>query len=180
MSHISTGVEYGLHCLLYLTGLPRGVAEPSARDLAELQGVPLEYGAKLFTRLQKAGLLVATEGVRGGFALARPASKISVLDVVLAIDGDKPLFECREIRSRCAVFEDEPPPWATQGTCSINAVMRIAEARMRETLSTVSLADLADRVSAKAPSSYGPKVVKWLKVKSAGRSASRKAGIGGG
>ena len=76
MAHITTGVEYGLHCLLYLVD-PRGSADAapqaSVRDLADLQGVPVEYVAKLFTKLQKAGLVVAAEGARGGFRLARPA-----------------------------------------------------------------------------------------------------------
>jgi Rrf2 family protein len=173
MSHISTGVEYGLHCLLYLTGLPRHVADPSVRDLAELQGVPPEYAAKLFTRLQKAGIVAATEGVRGGFALARPARSISVLDVVLAIDGDKPLFDCREIRMRCAVFEQAPPQWASSGMCSIQTVMQTAQARMREALAAVSLADLANQVSAKAPKTFDTKVVRWLETKAASRHAGR-------
>ena len=43
MSHISTGVEYALHCMLYLAEPPHGVREASVRDLAELQGVPAEY-----------------------------------------------------------------------------------------------------------------------------------------
>ena len=62
---------------------------PGGRDLAELPGVPVEYVAKLFTKLQEAGLVVATEGVRGVFRLARPAESISVLDVVTATEGEK-------------------------------------------------------------------------------------------
>lgn len=65
MSHISSGVEYALHCLLYLTDAPAGVGEASVRDLAELQGLSVDYVAKLFTKLHKAGLTVATEGARG-------------------------------------------------------------------------------------------------------------------
>ncbi len=109
MSHISTGVEYGLHCLLFLAGPPAGVTEATVRDLAEMRGVSVEYLAKLFTKLQRAGLVVATEGARGGFALARSAERISVLDVVSAIDGKKSLFDCRNIRTGCAVFGSKAP-----------------------------------------------------------------------
>ena len=174
MSHISTGVEYALNCMLYLAERHQGVREASVRDLADLQGVPVEYVAKLFTKLHKAGLVVATEGARGGFALARPAEQISALDVVDAIDGAKPLFECREIRARCAVFDDEPPPWATSGVCAIHAVMKNAEKRMREALAGDNLADLAERVTSKAPRTFGPQVVKWLEDRSAGRRAPRQ------
>ena len=169
MSHISTGVEYGLHCLLYLSDPVAGVGEASAKDLAELQGIPVEYVAKLFTRLSKAGLVVATEGVRGGFRLARPAARISVLDVVNAIDGEKALFDCREIRGNCAVFDGKPPAWATRGLCSIHAVMLDAQKRMNEALAANSLADLATRMADKAPAAYQPQVVKWLAHRSSKR-----------
>jgi len=173
MSHISTGVEYALHCLLFLVPQREDAPEASAKDLAELQGIPPEYVAKLFTKLNRAGLVRATEGVRGGFALARKPEKISVLDVVDAIDDEKPLFECREIRSRCAVFDDAPPAWATRGTCSIHAVMLEAEQAMRVALRQHTLADLAQRVRQKATAGYEPAVIQWLGDRSAGRRAPR-------
>ena len=174
MSHISAGVEYGLHCLLFLTeAAPGGVAEASVRDLAA------DYVAKLFTKLHKAGLVIATEGAKGGFALARPANQISVLDVVTAIDGDKSLFECREVRTRCAVFGETAPNWATSGVCSIHAVMQNAEKRMREALASQSLEDLAVRTTAKAPRIYGPQVVKWLDGRTTGRRRERGSSRGG-
>src|SRR5262245_37477500 len=90
MTHITTGVEYGLHCLLHLADPLDPGRTASARDLADLQGVPVEYVAKLFTKLQKAGLVAASEGARGGFRLARAPRSISALDVIDAIDGKKP------------------------------------------------------------------------------------------
>ena len=134
MSHISSGVEYALHCLLHLTDAPIGVPEASVRDLAELQGLSVEYVAKLFTKLHKAGLTVATEGARGGFKLARAASDISVWNVIEAVDGPKPLFDCKEIRGRCAVFDERQSKLASQGVCSIHAIMLEAEMRMKEVL----------------------------------------------
>ncbi|WP_081651584.1 Rrf2 family transcriptional regulator [Cupriavidus sp. WS] len=169
MSHISAGVEYGLHCLLYLTRSHGAVEEASVRDLAELQGVPSEFLAKLFTKLAKAELVVATEGIKGGFRLARPADRITVYDVIVAIDGDKPLFECREIRSRCAIFGDAAPAWATRGVCSVHAVMLAAEKAMRTELKRHTLDDLAQRVADKTPSTYGVQVVKWLSDRTTNR-----------
>ena len=162
MAHITTGVEYGLHCLLFLVHPRDQGRTASVRDLADLQGVPVEYVAKLFTKLQKAGLVVASEGARGGFRLAREPRSISVLDVVIAIDGKKQLFECREIRGRCAIFGRKPPAWATQGVCAIHAIMLEADARMRETLASCTLSDLAARLTAKAPRDYGQEITTWL------------------
>ncbi len=169
MPFISTGVEYALHCLLFLVSRPEKRVEANVRDLAVLQGVSVDYLAKLFTKLSRAGLVTATEGARGGFALARPAEKISVLDVVVAIDGPKPLFECLEIRSRCAVFGSNAPSWATSGVCSIQAVMLAAEERMRDELSSHTLASLVSQVAGKAPRTFGVQIENWFdgrKVKS--------------
>jgi len=169
MAHITAGVEYGLHCLLYLVDAHPEAQHASVRGLAELQGVPVEYVAKLFTKLQKAGLVAASEGARGGFRLARPAESITVLDIIAAIDGPKPLFECREIRGRCAVFGGDPPAWATRGACSIHAIMLEAEAQMREVLGRYNLASLAATVAAKAPPDFSHVIATWLENKTAGR-----------
>jgi Rrf2 family protein len=172
MAHISSGVEYGIHCLLFLideSGCERGA---SVRDLAELQGVPVDFLAKIFTKLAKARLVVATEGVKGGFSLARSSSEISVLDVVTAIDGKKALFECREIRMRCAVFGDVAPAWATSGTCAVHSVMLSAQQLLEEALAKETLFDLADRVKRKSPASYGTKIINWLDDRAALKNAN--------
>jgi Rrf2 family protein len=167
-------VEYGLHCLLYLVPSAETAAPAaSARDLAELQGLPVEFMAKLLTRLEKAGLVTASEGVGGGFALARGADEISVLDVVNAIDGEKPLFDCREIRGRCAIFKGAPPQWADKGVCSIHAVMLEAEQRMRDVLAERTLGVIAARVAAKAPPQFGGSITAWLDERASGRRKPR-------
>src|SRR6187549_2434631 len=111
MAHITVSVEYGIHCLLWLVdsdGTPM-----SARDMAELQGISASFLAKIFPKLEKAGIVCASEGVRGGYLLARPPEQVTFLQVVEAIDGRKPLFDCQEIRGKCAVFGDRPPAWAS-------------------------------------------------------------------
>lgn len=160
MAHLGTSVEYGLHCLLWLA--EPGAAAASSRDLAELQGVSPSFVAKIFPRLEKAGIVSATPGIHGGYRLARPAAQISVLAVVDAIEGRKPLFECQEIRSRCALFKGRAPAWSTQGVCSIHAVMLRAEQRMRDELAGSSLADLAGTVARKAPAGLDSEVRVWL------------------
>ncbi len=169
MAFIGTGVEYGLHCLLWLaagTDL-ESAAAASSRDLAELQGVSPSFVAKVFPKLEKAGIVVAFDGLHGGYRLARPANQIRVLDVVDAIEGRKPLFECREIRGRCALFRDNeaPPTWATEGVCGIHAVMLRAERAMREELARITLADLSRTVGRKAPSGFGTEVEAWLSAR---------------
>ncbi len=173
MPHFTSAVEYGLHCLLFLVEHPPDRPAPSTRDLAELQCVPVPYLAKIFTKLQKAGLVEAAQGIRGGFRLARAARQISVLDIVDAIEGSKPLFDCRQIRTRCAIFEDQPPAWASEGICAIHAVMLQAEQKMRAALAAHTLADLAQRLSTKAPPAFEEEILTWLDERAAGRRRRR-------
>jgi Rrf2 family protein len=174
VSYISNAVEYALHCLLYLVDPSGRPVSASTRDLADLQGVSAEYLAKVFTRLHQAGLVTGVEGSGGGFTLARAPEKISVLDVIVAIDGRKPLFDCRNIRLSCAVFGASAPQWARRGVCSIHAVMLEAEARMRTVLASHTLATITARVAAKAPASFSLDISDWFAERPMLRSSAAR------
>lgn len=171
MAHLTVSVEYGIHCLLWLAVADD--APLSSRDLAELQGISPAFVAKIFPKLEKAGIVTASNGLRGGYRLAKPAAQIPVLDIVDAIEGRKPLFDCQEIRGRCALFESRPPGWATQGVCAIHAVMLKAEKAMRDTLAAESLGDIAKTFGRKAPASFDGTVRGWLAERNAARGAQR-------
>ncbi|MFW1798882.1 RrF2 family transcriptional regulator [Acinetobacter nematophilus] len=160
MAYITSSVEYALHCLMFLVNNEQKAL--SSRDLAELQGISSSFLAKIFPKLEKAGIVVAQEGIRGGYLLARPAEEISFLDVVQAIEGDKPLFDCQNIREKCTVFDNNPPPWATDGVCAIHAVMQQAEKAMRSALASHTLSDIAERFSRKAPQTFFSDVNGWI------------------
>lgn len=174
MAHLGNSVEYGLHCLLWLAA--PDAAPASSRDLAELQGVSPSFLAKIFPKLEKAGIVSASAGIRGGYRLARPAAKITVLDVVDAIEGHKPLFDCQEIRGRCAIFKGKAPAWSTQGVCSIHAVMLRAEQSMRAELARATLADLVTTVARKAPAGMPTEIKVWLTGRLAARSEAQAEG----
>jgi Rrf2 family protein len=177
MAHLTASVEYGLHSLLWLIGA--GEDPLSSRDLAEFQGLSPTFLAKIFAKLEKAGILKATEGVRGGYVLARAPEEVSFLEVVDAIEGRKPLFDCQEIRGRCVLFGEAPPTWAMHGVCSVHAVMLRAEKAMRESLASQSLADLGQAVARKAPADFGGEVGAWLgnRVRERGRKTMRKEAL---
>ena len=177
MALFGSNTEYALHCLLYLVSLPAGRAL-STRDLAEFQGVSPSLVAKLFTALQKAGIVRAQEGVRGGFGLAQEADTISVLNVVDAVEGRKNLFDCKDIRTNCLLFGNSPPDWARRGVCDIHAEMLRAEAAMRGSLARCSLADLAARVSAKMPRQAQEEGIAWLSGRAEGRLLPNRTNAG--
>ena len=177
MSQFGSAVEYALHCILYLArmeGTEEGVAR-STRDIAEFQNLSKDYVAKLFTRMEKAGLVTATEGVRGGFRLAREAEDISVLDVVDAVEGPKPLFQCRDIRANCVLFDGKRPSWSSNGVCGIHAVMLQADAAMRDSLAQNNLAQLTHHVIDVVPLAHQKATHNWFEERGAARGQSHRA-----
>ncbi len=140
-----------------------------------MQGLSSSFLAKIFPKLEKAGIVHATEGMRGGYRLARAPADITVLDIVDAIEGAKPLFECQEIRGRCAVFAGSAPKWATKGRCSIHATMLRAEKAMRDSLAEETLATLAEKVDRKAPKDFADAICEWLSGRAQGRATRRSS-----
>jgi Rrf2 family protein len=168
-------VEYALHTLLNLSLAPAGTA-PSARELAEFQKLPVAFMRRLLTQLEKAGLVSGEEGARGGWHLTRRPDEISVLEIVDAAQGPDTLFECREIRSRCALWpDDDPPRAATSGTCSIHAVMLAAEAAMRREMAAQTLADISVRVRAKTSAAGAAALPEWFARRYSERRPGRRA-----
>jgi Rrf2 family protein len=55
--------------------------------VAERRGMPVQFLVQLFSTLRRSGLLESYRGTKGGYALARPANEITVLEVVQALDG---------------------------------------------------------------------------------------------
>jgi Rrf2 family protein len=135
---LSDGVEWGLHAAVLLGFLAPDTALPTAR-IAEYHGVPAAYLAKHLQAMSRAGLLESVQGPRGGYRLARPPDRISMLEVVEAIDGFEPAFRCTEIRRRgpaARPAREYPLP------CAIHVVMNDADAAWRRELEQVSVADL--------------------------------------
>ncbi len=139
MRRLSDGVEAALHCALVLAGLPGDKVLPG-KSLAELHGVSETYLLKHLRALTAADVIMALPGPRGGYRLARAPEKITMLDIVEAIDGPGPAFVCREIRRRGPSKTKDPCAYRTD--CFIKSRMLAAEAVWRDALRGQTLADL--------------------------------------
>src|SRR5688572_21072796 len=146
---MSQGVEWALHCCSVLAGIPPERVVPSAR-LAELHEVPPAYLAKHLQALSAAGIVESVPGPRGGYRLARPAVDVTVLDVVLAVDGADAAFTCTEIR-QCGPGACEPSAYRT--ACGVARIMWAAEDAWRASLRQHTIADLLDAALREAPPS---------------------------
>lgn len=84
--HLNRGVEYGIEGLLYLARNGKGRIT-LLREVSRATSIPETFLSKIFQRLVRSGLICSRRGFRGGFHLARPASQISLRDVIEALQG---------------------------------------------------------------------------------------------
>jgi Rrf2 family protein len=151
---MSQGVEWTLHCLLTLGWL--ATDEPvSTTKLASTFDLPTAYLNKHLQALVRAGVLTSTPGARGGFRLSRPPEKITLMEVVAAIEGREAAFRCTEIRQRGA---GAGRPQDFQRQCVITTAIRKAELAWRRELASQTLADMM----AKAPSAASERTRDWF------------------
>ena len=110
-----------------------GPSSASAREIAEQYDIPIELMAKVLQRLVRAGLLISTQGTRGGYTLSRPSASISVADVIQAIDGPFTVTACSSEKNDCEQYSK----------CSIRDPLWQIRERIAATLGTVTIAEMA-------------------------------------
>ena len=155
---MSEGVEWALHCLLVIAALPVGAAL-SAKALAEFHGVSEPYLSKHLKALAKAGVLVSSPGPKGGYRLGREPEDITLLEAVLAVEGGQPAFRCSEIRQRGPAALG---PSAYRAPCLIHVTMSEAENAWRESLASVTISQLAERLQATIDPRSVRRMKSWL------------------
>ncbi|HSB79419.1 MAG TPA: Rrf2 family transcriptional regulator [Candidatus Methylomirabilis sp.] len=129
---LTRGGEYGIRGVLYLAQQNDGkVSMLSA--IAKAQDVPPRFLAKIFQALAKAGVVKSHRGAKGGFSLARPASEVSIKDVIEAVEGPINLNVCLVGPGECD----------RDTTCSMHAVWEEAQSKMMDVLAKANFGDLA-------------------------------------
>jgi Rrf2 family protein len=89
MLKLTKKADYGLIAMRHLAE-HSDLGACSAKDLAEMYGIPQEALAKILQRLARSKLLSSQHGTNGGYVLARDPREITALEVIRAIEG--PLF----------------------------------------------------------------------------------------
>ena len=163
----SIGVEYALHSLFYMLGLPAGKVI-GIKDLSALHGISETYLSKVFTKLRKGGVVRSIPGVNGGYELARAPEDISFWDIVESVEGPAYIFQCAEIRQNNILSSAEYAANPPKCPCLIKVVMSEAEDQMRNHLRGRSLQWLQNEVHKDFSDDKKEAIAGWLK-----KSASR-------
>jgi Rrf2 family protein len=141
MLRLSKKSDYALIAMKHLATRPDGGGSSSAREISESYDIPLELLAKVLQRLVRARLLLSVQGTRGGYRLGRNAQLISIADVIQAVDGPVTVTACSDTDHNCDQFNK----------CSIRDPLWKIKNRILESLTTVSVAEMAADTDAPPP-----------------------------
>lgn len=131
---VSAQEEYGLRCLVQLANLSDGKSL-TLGQIAELEGISAANAGKLLWLLNKAGLVQATRGTKGGYSLSRPANEIRLSEIIKVLEED-------EIDRHCGSYTGILEKCVHKGDCGIRPVIVGLHEIVQEALSQITLAQL--------------------------------------
>jgi Rrf2 family transcriptional regulator, iron-sulfur cluster assembly transcription factor len=134
MSLLSKSCVYGLRAVLYVAGFGADRKFVPIREISSELGISFHFLTKILQQLTGSGLLESYRGPHGGIALARHPAKISMLDVVKAIDSGSLFESCVLGLAECS--GDHPCPlhetWGAQRAELASALKRTTLAMLRD------------------------------------------------
>lgn len=131
---ITTWAEYGVICALHLAR--RASEGPvTGRDIAAQEKLPADYVEQILLRLRRADVIRSVRGARGGYMLARPATEISIRDVIHA-------SELETFSLHCVTHPVGEDRCSASHECSIRPVWLMLQKKIDDVLEGVALAEL--------------------------------------
>lgn len=138
--NLTRQADHAVRAMVYLAGQPPGERRKAA-EIAAATAIPAAFAARVLAQLQRAGLLLARAGHDGGYTLARPASRVSLLEVIEAMEGP--------IQARTCLMHDQL--CGQESHCVLHGAWSAAQTALREVLAATPLS-VAGRPTFDVPS----------------------------
>ncbi len=136
---LSKKSEYALRALLELT-LAHGNSTLQRHEIAHRQHIPVEFLEQILLALKRAGLLASRRGMRGGYALIKSPSEVTLGQVIRILDGPLAPIGCV---SKTAYQKCRDCPYADDARCPVQSVMGTVRDAIAGILDHYTLADFA-------------------------------------
>ena len=140
---ISAKAEYACVAMLELAAGHRAPQPLRIKAIADAQGIPQRFLVQILLQLKTAGLVASIRGASGGYQLARPPEKISLADVITAIDD-------RGLTTRSALGQAHRSPAVEV----LLATWREVQEQEQRLLESLTLAELLRRAQQTSSASY--------------------------
>ncbi len=134
----SRSTEYAIRAFVNLAQVPEG-KYAMVKQIAEQEGIPAHFLAKILPQLARKGLLRSSKGPTGGFSLRSPAKDVSLIQLVEALDGLTDYQKCVSGLTECT---DDAP-------CGMHDSWKLLRSRIMDYLEQTTIADLAAALEAK-------------------------------
>ena len=138
MIRLTRETDYAIVLLVRLASQPEsgpapGSASQNARELAEACRLRPPMVGKILKTLARGGILASQRGAKGGYSLARPAERITVAEVVTAMEGPIALTECTSDEEGCCDNES---------FCGVRGNWQLINHAVRQALDGLTLAEM--------------------------------------
>ena len=137
MLKLTTKQRYATRIMVFLAGHSarsnNGDSPCRKREIAEAEDIPADYVEQICMKLKTGALIRSHRGKQGGFSLARDPGRITVADVLEAVEGPMVLAPC--------IAED----CKKSSACVTRLVWQQANDALQKVLSSATIAELAER-----------------------------------
>ncbi len=120
--------QYALRAMIVLGKEAREVYP--LRLIAEEENIPIYYLEKIFSKLERGGLIESKRGSKGGYFLKKKPREITLKDIFSAVGENIAIVEC--INKKC--YRDEK--------CTASLVWKRVNKKIEDSLSAIKLSDL--------------------------------------
>jgi len=137
---LSATCKYGIRAVIFIASKPQPRANTGLKEIAEKLGIPQPYLAKILQVLARRKILHSTKGPHGGFYLLVPAEKLTLMDIIDAIDGRDFFDSCYVTGEKCNL--DRPD----DGRCILHNDLRAEKVRLENFFSSKTVDQLVFQV----------------------------------
>lgn len=130
---LSATCKYGIRAVIFIALKPEQKTNTGLKEISEKLKIPQPYLAKILQVLARKKILHSTKGPHGGFYLLIPASRLTLMDIIDAIDGRNFFDNCYVTGERCNW--DKPD----DGLCILHNDLRNEKVRLEKFFSSKTI-----------------------------------------
>ena len=138
---LSATCKYGIRAVIFIASKPDQKTNTGLKEISEKLKIPQPYLAKILQILARKKMLHSSKGPHGGFYLLIPATKLTLMDIIDAIDGRNFFDSCYVTGERCNF--DKPD----NGLCILHNDLRQEKVRLEKFFSSKTVDELVRQVS---------------------------------
>jgi len=138
---LSATCKYGIRAVIFMASKPDQKTNTGLKEISEKLKIPQPYLAKILQILARKKMLHSSKGPHGGFYLLIPAAKLTLMDIIDAIDGRNFFDSCYVTGESCNF--DKPG----KGLCILHNDLRQEKVRLEKFFSSKTVDELVRQVS---------------------------------